>query len=430
MPTRRGLLAALGAAGLGGCSLPTGGGDSGTPPERSTPPGGRCHWYTHPEATGNRSLAGGGNVRDADPVTFSPEGAPRWLVAHPAGEGSHWTVVTEDGRASRWRVRGEVAERVTDPEPRPTEGPPVVATGDGAPRLVDPPGEMAAGTAPMVAPAGDAGGAARLLYVAGNGDLVVAGAERTRLPVDALRDGRPAALGEGRYVLFAGPTDRYRHGALGDTTEPATLVAVDASEPAVDWTTSVGPPEVFEGLQPLVADLDGDGDPEIVTTLADTADGARIAVFDAGGEHLATGPVYGPGWRHQLAVGPLGPDGERELAVVRKPHVDRVVEFYRLRDESLDVVATVEGVSTHTYGSRNLDGALAGDLDGDGRTELLAPTADRRTLVAIRRTSDGAETAWRRALDGPVSSNLAGVAVPDGLAVGVGTGERVTVRQG
>ena len=259
MPTRRGLLAALGAAGLGGCSLPTGGGGSGTPPERSTPPGGRRHWYTHPEATGNRSLAGGGNVRDADPVTFSPEGAPRWLVAHPAGEGSYWTVVTEDGRASRWRVRGEVAERVTDPEPRPTEGPPVVATGNGAPRLVDPPGEMAAGTAPMVAPGGD-GEPAKLLYVAEDGALVVAGDRRTRFDVDALPDGRLAALGDGRYALFTAVTDRYEHGALGDSTEGTTLTVVDPAEPALDWQTTVGPPEVFEGLQPLVADLDGDGD--------------------------------------------------------------------------------------------------------------------------------------------------------------------------
>jgi hypothetical protein len=350
MPTRRSLLAALGAAGLGGCSLPTRGGGSGTPPERSTPPGGRRHWYTHPEATGNRSLAGGGNVRDADPVTFSPEGAPRWLVAHPAGEGSYWTVVTEDGRASRWRVRGEVAERVTDPEPRPTEGPPVVATGNGAPRLVDPPGEMAAGTAPMVAPAGDAGGAAKLLYVAEDGALVVAGDRRTRFEVDALPDGRLAALGDGRYALFTAVTDRYEHGALGDSTEGTTLTVVDPAEPALDWQTTVGPPEVFEGLQPLVADL--------------------------------------------------------------------------------DVVATVGGFSTHTYGSRVLDGAVAGDFDDDGTVEALVPTTDRDALAAVRRSGGGASVRWRLPLDGLVVSNVAGISLEGTLAVGVGTGATVSVWQG
>ena len=430
MPTRRALLAALGAAGLGGCSLPTGGGGSGTPPERSTPPGGRRHWYTHPEATGNRSLAGGGNVRDADPVTFSPEGAPRWLVAHPAGEGSHWTVVTEDGRASRWRVRGEVAERVTDPEPRPTEGPPVVATGNGAPRLVDPPGEMAAGTAPMVAPAGDAGGAAKLLYVAEDGALVVAGDRRTRFEVDALPDGRLAALGDGRYALFTAVTDRYEHGALGDSTEGTTLTVVDPAEPALDWQTTVGPPEVFEGLQPLVADLDGDGDPEVVTTVADAQQGARIAVFGAEGDRIATGPVHSPGWRHQLTVGPFGPGGRPELAVVRKPHVDHTLEFYRLRDGDLDVVATVGGFSTHTYGSRVLDGAVAGDFDDDGTVEALVPTTDRDALAAVRRSGGGASVRWRLPLDGLVVSNVAGISLEGTLAVGVGTGATVSVWQG
>ncbi|MEF8853151.1 MAG: hypothetical protein V5A44_08615 [Haloarculaceae archaeon] len=429
MPTRRSLLATLAATGLAGCSFDPDSGErqTGTTATGATPPGGSCYWYTHPQSSGNRLLSGGGNVRGAEAVRFEPAGRPEWLVAHPATEGSHWTVVADDGRASRWVVREESAERVAGYDPLPAGTPPVVATGDGAPRLVRPPRDMAPRTSPAVVPAGE--GPAKLLYVAADGAVVVASGTRTRLAVDALRDGRPAALGDGRYVCFADPTDRYRHGALGDTTEGASLVTVDATDPAVDWTASVGPPEVFEGLQPLVADLNGDGDPEVVATVADAANGARIAVFDADGERLATGPVYGPGWRHQLAVAPFAPDDRPELAVVRKPHVDRVVEFYRL-DGSLDVVATVEGVSTHTYGSRVLDGALAADFDGDGRTELLAPTSDRRTLVAVRRTRDGAEIAWRRTLDSPVGSNLAGVALADGVAVGVGVGETVTVWQG
>jgi hypothetical protein len=287
---------------------------------------------------------------------------------------------------------------------------------------------MAPRTSPLVAP-GDGERPPKLLYVGADGTLVVAGERRTRLAVDALPDGRLAALGDGRYVLFAAPTDRYRHGALGDTTEGSSLIAVDATVPEVVWETSVGPPAVFEGLQPLVADLDGDGEPEIVTTVADTADGARIAVFDADGDRLATGPVYGPGWRHQLAVAPFGPDGRPELAVVRKPHVDRVVEFYRLDGGSLDIVATLSGFSTHTYGSRILDGALAADLDADGRTELLVPTSDRRTLATVQRTADGAEVAWEAPLDSRITSNLTGVTLPEGVAIGAGTADGVSVWQ-
>ena len=177
--------------------------------------------------------------------------------------------------------------------------------------------------------------------------------------------------------------------------------------------------------------VDGDGEPEVVVTVADADDGARIAVHDATGSHLATGPVYGSGWRHQLCVAPFPPDGRPELAVTRKPHVDRVVEFYRFADGALTVEAEVPDVSTHTYGSYNVDGGLAADLDADGRPELLVPNARRDELLAIRRTAGGAAVAWRRALGGTLRTNLAGVALPDGgVAVGAGTAAGVRVWQG
>jgi len=423
MPTRRSVLAAL-STGLAGCSL-GGAGETGTPPS-PTPPAGTEYWYTHVRATANPALAAGADLRGVDPVVFEPDGQPQWLVPHPASAGSHWTVVAADGRAALWRVHDGSATRVDGYDPLGPGAPPVVATGDGDPRLVRPAG-MADRAAPAVAPGPDG---PVLLYVSGDGDLVVAGRERTRFDVDGLPDGRLAALGDGRYALFTGGTDRYRHGALGDSTEGETLAVVDPAEPAVDWTRTVGPPAVFEGLQPLVADLDGDGEPEVVTTVADSGDGARIAVFGTDGERLATGPVHSPGWRHQLAVAPFGPDGRPELAVVRKPHVDRALEFYRLDSGSLDIVATLDGFSTHTYGSRILTGALAADIDADGRTELLVPTADRGTLVAVRRTAEGARAVAEWRLDGTVQSNVTGLALADGLAVGVAAGGAVSVWQG
>ena len=437
MPTRRSLLATVagvGGAGLGvaGCSLPDEPDETPlqTVEGTSTPPPGSQYWYTHPQPSGNRTLSGTGASRGVEPTTFDPVGQPQWLVPTPAASGSHWTVVSADGRVSRWHVSGGSAEQVAEYDSLPAETQPVVATGtDAEPRLLRPPDDMAARTSPMVAPGGN-GRPAKHLSVAADGDLVIAGEKRQRLGVDALPDGRLAALGEGRYALFTAPSDRYAHGALGDSTEGTTLTVVDPASASVDWQTSVGPPEVFEGLQPLVADLDEDGDPELVTTVADSSAGARIAVFSVEGERIATGPEHSPGWRHQLAVAPFAPDGRQELAVLRKPHVDHVLEFYRLEAGSLEITATVEGFSTHTYGSRILDGALAADFDGDGRVEALVPTTERTALAAVRRTADGASVAWRKSLDGPVQSNVTGVSLADGLAVGVGTGGTVSVWQG
>lgn len=422
MPTRRTALAGI-AAVLAGCgSLDRGDTADPTPPAPTD-----TAWYTHPQPTGNRLLAGAGDIRAAEPVQFSPDGRPQWLVARPGETGSRWTVATADGAVTDWHVADGTATRVQSFGGLPAGTQPVVRRGPSGTDLLSPPDGLAARASPIVGPRTDER-ASKLLYVAENGTLIVANQETTRLAIDAIPDGRLAAVGDGRYVCFGDRTDRYRHGALGDSVEGETLYVVDAASAEIVARATLNAPAVFEGIQPLVADLDGDGSPEIVTTVADERNGARIVVFALNGRRIATGPVYGPGWRHQLAVAPFGPDGHPELAVVRKPHVDRVAEFYRLRDGALEVVATADGVSSHTYGSRILSGAIAGQFS-NGATELLVPTVKRDALVAVRRESDGASPAWRLALDGPLTSNVTGISLKDGMAVGAATAETVSVWQ-
>jgi len=206
------------------------------------------------------------------------------------------------------------------------------------------------------------------------------------------------------------------------------LVVVDVPAAQVDVTVTLDPPAAFEGLFPLVADLGGD--PVVVTTVATPDDGARIRAYTPDGTELATGPVYGPGWRHQLCAAPLAPDGTTELAVVRKPHVDRTLEYYRLTDDGLEIRATRTGYATHTYGSRNVDQALAVDVDADGRTELLVPTTARTSLAAVRRVPGGTEAAGSLSLDAPLTTNVVGVEVDGRIAVGAGTPDGVRVWAG
>jgi len=151
--------------------------------------------------------------------------------------------------------------------------------------------------------------------------------------------------------------------------------------------------------------------------------GAGIVVFSENGQRLAGGPKMGQAfrWRHQIAYAATGPDGENELAVVRTPHIGGVVEYYQYIDGGLSIVAEYPGITSHTLGSRNLDLAAAGDFDGDGAVELLLPTPDLTELVAIRRSSTGAEQVWRLPIAGVMSTNLAGVTFPNGkLAIAVG----------
>jgi hypothetical protein len=266
-------------------------------------------------------LPGEGDVRRTEPIEIPADGTPAWLLAFPDGPaedgdaaGSRWTVVTTDGRATTHRVAAGSSEGIADHGP--ASSPPLGYLSDGTVGLVDPPGDCAAWTHPAQIEGGS-------LYVTEDGDAVIRrGTGTQRFDVGAPGDVRIVILDDDRYALYGRKTDRYRHGALGDNVEGSSLVVIDTDAEQVQTETRLEAPTVFEGLSPLAADLDGDGTTEIVTTVADGRHGARIRVYKDNGTVRATGPVYGPGWRHQLCVAQFAPDGTPKLAVVRKPHVD------------------------------------------------------------------------------------------------------------
>jgi hypothetical protein len=98
-----------------------------------------------------------------------------------------------------------------------------------------------------------------------------------------------------------------------------------------------------------------------------------------------------------------------------------VVEFYRLEGDTLRIVAQVRGYTSHRIGSRNLDQALAGDMDGDDQIELLVPNQAMEALGGIRRTKSGAEVAWTVDAGGSIHTNLAAASLANGrLVVGLG----------
>jgi hypothetical protein len=257
------------------------------------------------------------------------------------------------------------------------------------------------------------------------GDLVIWEQEKiTHLLVDALPDSRLLSDETGRILVLTHPSSRYAHGILGDTSE-ATRISLVETTPCAQVLAEIAipAPYVIEGLSPIWADLDGDGSREILVTVSDAAQGARLLAYSETGEQLATGPPVGRGyrWRHQLAIAAFGPNDEIEVATVLTPHIGGVVEFYRLLGDQLVLTARVPGYSTHMIGSRNLDMAIAGDFDADGRIELLLPNQQFDTLGAVRRSTDGAQVAWAVPVGGRITTNLAAVQFADDtVALGAG----------
>lgn len=422
-----------------------------TTPTHRTPVS-RTTTYTYFQPDGNRIVAGRGTFPNVTSVDY-PVTLPTWVIGSPEPTSSAWLVTSDQGEVRRIRPNGSITVGQTAPR-QPIAG---RLTGEGfVPLLVNTdrlPFALSALTHPVVIPSG-------LLMITADGDLVLwnedaVNPEFTRLSASVLPDARLAVLPDaGLAAVYVEPTDRYPHGVLGDSLEAAALIILKLDDLSVVTRIALPEEEVFEGIQPLWADIDSDGQPELVTTVSTATHGARIRVYRMDGSVLVQGEGFSRGgrWRHQLAFGAFGPEGENELVVVRTPHASGIVEYYRYQDGQLTVVAEIPGFTSHVLHTRNLAMAVAGDFNGDGRLELAIPDQEREIIAGIQRTADdpdgmpqrnpamrttdtgtlriarGAEVIWSVSVGGLMVTNIAAMPVTDStgaerLAIAVGTSE-------
>lgn len=370
-------------------------------------------------ADGNRLAAGSGSVPGSTPLETRLEGVPDRLVAARTSAGQPLLAVTlPDGTVRGFRVTGRgLGEQSLRGGPLDPGEPPLLdADADGKPALRGLPGAQPG--AGIVADG-------QWLVAAGAEGSVVGSRAGASAPIATPPDSRPA-IGDGTAVVVGGATDRYDHGVLGDATEGSELFALDPGGGG-EKALTIDPPAVIEGAAPILTQLAGDPSPEVVLTISDAEQGARLVAYELGSSRRWSSEPIGSGqrWRHQIAVAPFGPDGELELASVRTPHLDGIVEFHAVESNRLVRRASLGGYSSHEIGSRNLDRAIAGDFDGSGRPELVVPSAEATALAGIERTEDGAEEIWRLELGAPLATNLAAVADRSGallLAAGLADG--------
>ncbi|MFC3615232.1 FG-GAP repeat domain-containing protein [Lutimaribacter marinistellae] len=210
-------------------------------------------------------------------------------------------------------------------------------------------------------------------------------------PLPALAD----AINAARYTQ---PTTRYAHGVLGDAIEWGALEMTLAS----GRTISVTLPEnrVFEDLAPRLADLDGDGAPEVIVVEAEASTGASLAIYGPRGKITAT-PHIGQRnrWLAPAGIGDLDGDGYVELAYVDRPHLARTLRIWRYDTGRLTEIAQRPGVTNHRIGEDFITGGLRDCGQGP---ELVLASADWSRLLAVFH-SEG----WQTRDLGPFSGRTA-----------------------
>lgn len=171
------------------------------------------------------------------------------------------------------------------------------------------------------------------------------------------------------------PTTRYAHGVLGDAVEWGNMIVTvrrETSQPGAvfqTWTTQsyhLRLPEVlvYEDTAPRLADLDGDGRPEIIVVESHRDKGARLAVYglkdDGVPALLAWTSFIGQRnrWMAPVGVADFDGDGTIDIAVVDRPHLARRLFVMRYGIGKMKSFAILEPVTNHRIGDDYISGGV------------------------------------------------------------------------
>lgn len=196
-------------------------------------------------------------------------------------------------------------------------------------------------------------------------------------------------LGDGAWITRAcydspKSSDLYRHDILGQTPEWSRLVVTlgpkgRAVREGAALAFPVGKHRLYEDVAPRLADLDGDGRPEVIVVETDHRMGARLLALFLNGRSAATPFIGTPRrWLAPVGVADLDGDGRAEIAYVETPHRDKVLKIARLDANTLRVVAEVQGLTNHRIGDDFIQGGIA---MCEGKTTVLTADAGWSRVV-------------------------------------------------
>ncbi|KEO55158.1 FG-GAP repeat domain-containing protein [Thioclava pacifica] len=195
---------------------------------------------------------------------------------------------------------------------------------------------------------------------------------------------------------YADPTDRYGHNALGPDQEFATLYievtrkagsegGLFKGQSSLTYRLPADDDIVFEDTAPRIADLDGDGLPDVIVVQSNLTLGSRVLVLsakDGAPAYLASTPFVGEPnhWVAPIGIADFNGDGHQEIALIDAPHRLGILRLFQFENGALREVFHGGTLTNHRYGA---DRIMGGVRDCGSGPEMILASFDWSQLRAV-----------------------------------------------
>ncbi|MEM8789991.1 MAG: VCBS repeat-containing protein [Pseudomonadota bacterium] len=185
------------------------------------------------------------------------------------------------------------------------------------------------------------------------------------------------------HIGMLGATDRYAHGIMGGLRDAEALVisSVFPGGMPCHIVRRLPPDEVIEDIAPRLADVTGDGVPEVVTVVASRSGGARLVILDLSLSLITHGPEIGRPfrWLAVAGIGDFDGDGQPDIAYVETPHLGKTLKFWTLEGRRLVQIGEQRGLTNHRIGDEFIASAVR---RCNGQTQVVLADGDWQTITA------------------------------------------------
>ena len=191
-------------------------------------------------------------------------------------------------------------------------------------------------------------------------------------------------------AMLSCATERYAHGVLGDAIEAGCLVVEDDTGSV--YKLDLPESQVFEDLIPRIADVNADGQNDVVVVRSEQGQGASLAVyhFNQSGSKtqlslLVDTPPIGTGnrWLAPVGIADFTGDGVIDVAYVQTPHIGGILRVWSIIDDVFVEIAQSRGFSNHRIGDTRVSTSKLADTNNDGVIDIALPDQRRNNTVWV-----------------------------------------------